>query len=347
MNVNLKLLPGFTLGSYTLLTSTGITGTPSFTVTHSGPGDNPAFASLYNVSNVGNNIVLNVTAPVQTWKGNTSAAWNTTDVNWTPTTLNGGKFANNLYQEVFDDNGSAHPTISIPADVSPLAVRFANTSAVTYTIGGVGSAAIAGAGVVVIAGPGTVNLNSSNTYTGGTTLLGGTLNLGDPAGKPIGSGVLTIAGGTINNTSGLSISLTNGGEIWQGSFTFTGTNDLDPGSGPITLTANPAVTVANPSATFQIDAAAIGDGGKGDGFTKAGPGTLVLGAANTYSGTTTLTNGSSASPLRRHARWRIGAADRHRWHAQFGWHEPERRACLYLGRNDSERHAHGNGLHVR
>ena len=116
--------------------------------------------------------------------------------------------------------------------------------------------------------------------------------MGDPAGKPIGSGVLTIAGGTINNTSGLSISLTNGGEIWQGSFTFTGTNDLNPGSGPITLTANPTVTVANPSATFRIDAAAIGDGGNGYGFTKAGPGTLVLGAANTYSGTTTLTNGT-------------------------------------------------------
>ena len=146
----------------------------------------------------------------------------------------------------------------------------------TYTIGGAGSAAIAGAGVVVIAGPGTVNLNSSNTYTGGTTLLGGTLNLGDPAGKPIGSGVLTIAGGTIDNTSGSGMSLTNGGEIWSGSFTFTGTSDLDPGSGPITLTANPTVTVANPSAIFQIDAAAIGDGGKGYGFTKAGPGALLL-----------------------------------------------------------------------
>ena len=262
-------------------------------MTHSGPGDNPAFASLYNVSKVGNNIVLNVTAPVQTWKGNTSAAWNTTDVNWTPTTLNGGKYANNSFQEVFDDSGAAHPTISIPADVSPLAVKFANTNAVTYTIGGPGATGgIAGAGVVVITGPGTVNLNSSNTYTGGTTLLGGTLNLGDPAGKPIGSGVLTIAGGTINNTSGLSISLANGGEIWSGSFTFTGTSDLDPGSGPITLTANPTVSIANPNASFRIDAAAIGDGGNGYGFTKAGPGTLVLGAANTYSGTTALTNGS-------------------------------------------------------
>ena len=293
VNVNLNLLPGFTLGSYTLVTSTGITGAPSFTVTHTGPGDNPAFASLYNVSEVGNNIVLSVNAPVQTWKGNTSANWNTTDVNWTPTTLNGGKFANNLYQEVFDDNGSAHSTISIPANVSPLAVKFANTNAVTYTIGGPGATGgIAGTGVVVIAGPGTVNLNSSNTYTGGTNLLGGTLNLGDPAGKPIGSGVLTIAGGTIDNTSGSSMSLTNGGEIWSGSFTFTGTSDLDPGSGPITLSANPTVTVANPTAFFRIDAAAIGDGGKGYGFTKDGPGTLLLSAANTYSGTTTLTNGT-------------------------------------------------------
>ena len=178
LNVNLNLLAGFTLGTYNLVTSTGITGSPTFTVSHSGPGDNPAFSSLYSVSKVGNNIVLVVTAPVQTWKGNSSANWNTTDVNWTPTSLNGGVYADNSYQEVFDDNGSANRSISIPSDVSPLAVTFANTGALSYTITGPG--AIAGNGVVAIQGPGTVNLNSPNTYTGGTNLLGGRLNIGDP-----------------------------------------------------------------------------------------------------------------------------------------------------------------------
>ena len=347
VNVNLNLEAGFGLGTYTLVTSTGITGVPSFTVTHSGPGDNPNFASLYNVHEVGNNIVLTVTAPIQTWKGNTSAAWNTTDVNWTPTTVNGGLYADNSFQEIFDDTGSANPTISIPAAVSPLFVKFANTSAVTYTIGGVGSAAITGPGAVVIAGPGIVNLNSSNTYTGGTSLLGGTLNLGDPAGSPIGSGPLKIAGGTIDNTSGSPMSLSNSGEIWSGSFTFTGTNDLNPGSGPITLTTNPTVTVANPSATFQISSASIGDGGNGYGFTKAGPGTLVLGTANTYSGTTIVTGGT----LQASAAGALGSGSApltvNGGTLNLGGTTPERRAGLYLGRNDSVRHAHVNLLHGR
>src|SRR5206468_311089 len=116
LNVNLDLLSGFTLGTYNLVTSSGITGSPTFNVTHSGPGDNANF--LYAVAKQGNNIVLTVDAPTQTWKGNTNNQWNTTDVNWVPVTLNGGKYADNLYKEVFDDTGAANPNVNIPADVS-------------------------------------------------------------------------------------------------------------------------------------------------------------------------------------------------------------------------------------
>ena len=53
----------------------------------------------------------------------------------------------------------------------------------------------AGETSVEIAGPGTVSLNPANTYTGGTTLSGGTLayfGVSPSGSSPIGSGALNI-----------------------------------------------------------------------------------------------------------------------------------------------------------
>ena len=61
----------------------------------------------------------------------------------------------------------------------------------------------AGETSVEIAGPGTVSLNPANTYTGGTTLSGGTLAYsGTPhdGASPLGSGALNITGGTISGS---------------------------------------------------------------------------------------------------------------------------------------------------
>ena len=157
----------------------------------------------------------------------------------------------------------------------------------TYSVAGPG--AIAGPAVVVIQGPGTVNLNSRNSYTGGTNLLGGTLNVGDPG--ALGTGTLTIAGGAIDNTTGSTTTFNGSDVVVAGSFTFIGTNDLSTGFVNVTLAATPTVTVANAASTLTINGP-IGDGGNGFGFTKDGPGTLLLGSANTYSGTTTLAAGS-------------------------------------------------------
>ena len=56
---------------------------------------------------------------------------------------------------------------------------------------------------VEIAGPGTVSLNPANTYTGGTTLSGGTLAYSGTyhdGVSPLGSGALNITGGTISGS---------------------------------------------------------------------------------------------------------------------------------------------------
>jgi autotransporter-associated beta strand protein len=287
LNVNLNLLAGFPIGTYTLATSTGIAGSPTFTVSHSGPGD--IYGSHYVVSQQGNNIVLNINVASQKWTGAAGSggngSWDTASVNWDPA-VNGGVFADNSFNQVFDDTGT-NTNISIPAPVSPLGVRFANNT-VTYTIA-TGSQPISGPAVVVIQGPGTVNLNSPNAHTGGTNILGGTVNIGDVG--ALGTGPVTIAGGTIDNTTGQPFPTLANNFVFAGNLTYAGTaNSLDLGSGTVTLAATPTITVlAN---TLRIDGN-IGDGGNGFGFTKAGPGELdLVGNTNTYSGTTTLLNGT-------------------------------------------------------
>ena len=294
INVNIDAEAGFALGSYILVSSTGLTGNPTYTLTHQGSGDNAAL--IYNVATVGNNIVLNVDAVAQKWTGAAGSGgngtWDTTSVNWTPT-VNGGIYADNQFKQVFDDTGTnTNITIdSTNGSVSPLALVFSNNT-VPYTLSG---QQITGNASVLIQGPGTVTLSSSNSYGGGTTLMGGLLNIGDP--QAIGSGQFTIAGGKIDNTNGAAISLAlSNPQIWAGSFTFVGSNvdnshDLNLGTGSVTLTTTPTITVSGSASTLTVGGV-IDDAGSGFGLTKDGPGTLALSGANTYSGPTTVLAGN-------------------------------------------------------
>ncbi len=286
LTVNLNAESGFSLGTYNLVTSSGRTGTPSFTVNHSGDGDNPHF--IYNVTTQGNNIVLIVDASAQKWTGAAGSGgtgnWDTTSVNWDPA-VNGGLYQDNQHKQLFDDTGT-NTNINVVSPVSPLAVLFANNT-VPYTVTG---QPITGSTAVVIQGPGTVTLSSptdsGNTYTGGTTLLGGTLNIGNF--NALGTGTLAIAGGSIDNMSGSTITLNNN-ELWSGSFTFLGSSDIFVNGLTVSLTTSPTVTVA--AGTLTINAT-IDDAGAGYGFTKDGPGTMVLREGNTYSGTTNVVAGT-------------------------------------------------------
>jgi autotransporter-associated beta strand protein len=82
----------------------------------------------------------------------------------------------------------------------------AGTKTITTSTGTVivGTTAITdGAGVIAVTqnGPGTLALGTlSNTYSGGTTIAGGKITIGG-TGTPIGSGTLTLAGGTLVTTA--------------------------------------------------------------------------------------------------------------------------------------------------
>jgi autotransporter-associated beta strand protein len=165
------------------------------------------------------------------------------------------------------------------------------TSSHTLTInntttfsGGIGETV---ASVLTKAGTGVLILSAPDTYSGGTILSGGTLQLGDP--NALGNGSLTVSGGTLQG-NGSGLSLANAVTL-GGSFAVGGASDLTF-TGAMTLTSNRTVTVTNTGTTTF--ASAIGQSGGTYGLTKSGSGLLVLSGSNTYGGTTTLNNGTLA-----------------------------------------------------
>lgn len=138
-------------------------------------------------------------------------------------------------------------------------------------------AVLAGSGrTLTKSGNGTLLLNAANTYTGLTTVSGGTLALG--------------ASERIGDASSITLS---GGSLELGGYTETVTNFTASSAGTVTAGTLAVTTgtfgVSNASGTVQIDAALAG---AGKNLTKSGPGTLILGGVNTYSGTTTLSAGT-------------------------------------------------------
>ena len=110
----------------------------------------------------------------------------------------------------------------------------------------------AGETSVEISGPGTVSLNPANTYTGGTTLSGGTLAYSGTyhdGVSPLGSGALNITGGTISGSGTIANDITataaasfapKGTLVLSGNNTITGalqvqTNTLEIAGGTTTV----------------------------------------------------------------------------------------------------------------
>ncbi|QOZ68414.1 autotransporter-associated beta strand repeat-containing protein [Bradyrhizobium arachidis] len=117
-------------------------------------------------------------------------------------------------------------------------------------------------GSLVKIGTGTLTLSASNTFGGGVTLSAGTLGLANN--NAVGTGALTIYGGTVAYADGIAIG-----------------NAID-------LRGSATLDVTTGSAT---QAGAIGQTGGAFGIVKTGTGTLILSGANTYTGGTTVNGG--------------------------------------------------------
>ncbi|MCU0358022.1 MAG: hypothetical protein MUE95_10615, partial [Cyclobacteriaceae bacterium] len=105
------------------------------------------------------------------------------------------------------------------------------------------SSAVSGAFGLIKQGAGTYASSGTSTYSGGTTLTSGRLHINSTS--AIGSGTLIINGGALDNSSGGPITLSaNNAQNWNADFSFDGSNNLNLGTGAVTITANTEVTAA-------------------------------------------------------------------------------------------------------
>lgn len=138
-------------------------------------------------------------------------------------------------------------------------------------------------------GAGTLTLSGTNTFTGGVDHDAGTLNINSAAALGTTAGTLTLADEVvIDNTSGGSITTSNYPISITDDFTFTGTNDLNLGTGAVTLNAASTITTSTAAKTLELG----GIIGGSYGVVKAGAGTLELSGANTFTGGVTLNTGT-------------------------------------------------------
>jgi|SRR5271163_1551677 len=134
-------------------------------------------------------------------------------------------------------------TVTVQGAVSPGSVLVSTTPTSEYTF--TGSGAIAGTGGLTL-GSGALNITNANTYSGGTTVNGGTLLVNNTSGSATGTGSVTVnATGTLGGGRTVSGATT----IASGGFLAPSANTNPP---PLTtagaatnLTFGSALTLTN------------------------------------------------------------------------------------------------------
>ena len=280
------LVPGlYKLVSYGSLGGAGITAFSLGTYPATPGGVRPRSYALDTTTAPASYVGLNVIGDAPVWTGNNNGAWDTTTTNnWV--LLSDGATATTCYNAdaVQFNNATGNRSVTINgSDVSPASVVFNNGAGYDYTLGG--TKGIIGSASLTKSGAGTLTISNSNTYVGGTTLNAGTLVFGGTS--AIGTGVLTIAGGSLDSSVAGLVNAGNNAQNWNGNINFVGSNALNLGTGAVTLNATRTVTVA--AQTLTVGGVISGSG---FGLTKDGPGTLALTGASNYTGTTTITAGT-------------------------------------------------------
>lgn len=141
-----------------------------------------------------------------------------------------------------------------------------------------------------ITGGGVVTLNGANTFAGGVALKAGKVRLQNAS--ALGTGTFNV-GDTVGTTPvilesnvGNLVNSQNNPQNWNQDFAFANTQNLNLGTGVVTLASSRAIDVTG----WTLTVGGIIGGGPYS-LTKNGTGNLVLNGANTYSGGTIINAG--------------------------------------------------------
>lgn len=245
----------------------------------------------------GTNIAIQVSGDSPKWTGALSGNWipgtQANPKNWKLITANTATDFIDGDNVLFDDTATGTTSLELSTDSITAGIIEFNNSSKNYSISSGPGNGIA-VGSVIKNGTGALTINTVNNYTGGTTLNGGTLNLTTDG--AFGAGAFTTGSGSaksLNNTSGSPIAL-NGVTLqnWNDDFTFTGTNDLDFGSGTVNLAGGGTARAVNVTAGNLT----VGEiKGTAHGFTKQGAGTLTLTSTGAGAAASNVTGALSVS----------------------------------------------------
>ncbi|MFA5390368.1 MAG: autotransporter-associated beta strand repeat-containing protein [Candidatus Omnitrophota bacterium] len=285
-----------------VLSNGGLTKGGSGTLTLSGANTYVGATTMNDGTlNIGSNTALGATASTFTIAGGTIDATGAARV---ITNNNAQIWSGNFAFTGTNDLDLGDGAVNLGAALRVISISNASTLTVGGAMSGTGLGGVHrsggdASGELILSGDnvhtgktmvssGILTLSGDNSgASGGVTINGGILNINSVT--ALGTGEFIINGGTIDNTSAGDITLTTANsQSWAGSFTYTGSAhslNLDTG-GVMLLSGDRTVTVGGN--TLAVDGVISG----GWGINKAGAGTLALNGNNTYTGATTLTDGT-------------------------------------------------------
>jgi fibronectin-binding autotransporter adhesin len=275
------------------------------------PAATPPYAAhlLNNVANNSIDIVFTggPFVPSLTWDGVPNGNWDTTTANWKPasgpnTTYTQGDFV------TFDDSLTGTPNVILTTALSPATLTVSNSSA-NYVFSGAGSLTggmsliKSGSSALTLAESGGDNFsggvtvengtlildNSNGAISGGTTINGGSVQLGNNDTKGVVPGGNIIDGGALIFARSDNINVTNAisgsGTLTQnntnvvtlsGNSTFAGTATIAQGTlqvGASNGLGSASTVIVNNGATFDVGGIALfGNGNAGLIVTASGSG---------------------------------------------------------------------------
>ena len=258
--------------------------TVSYTARGVGPGTSLYIAFWNSLSAAGiSGVSIVDSATTYEWNGGVSGVWTNGGSGWTDKFDNTATTYNNAKPVVAQfTNASAGTNVSVGGNVvvgniqasgadynfSGGTITMTNT---TWSVGAGHTASVgstlAGTTGLTKADSGTLMLSASNSYSGGTTVTAGTLALGNA--NALGSGNLTVNGGTLD----------------LGGNNLTAAN-LGGAGGTIALGAN--TLTASMTSGGQFNGTISGSGG----LVKTGANYLTLAGSNSYTGGTTISDGT-------------------------------------------------------